>query len=408
MAENRKLKLFLCHSKDDKPKVRELYHRLVADGFDAWLDEENLLPGQDWDLEIRKAVRESDVVVVCLSKGAVTKTGYVQKEIRFSLDVADEQPEGTIFIIPAKLEACQVPLRLNKWQWVNLFETVGYEKLKRSLTHRANNLGNLVIPILYLQGSSSKIVEPQMINISAGKFLMGSSPKQVEQAIRNGANKFWVEWEQPQVEVELSRYSIGKYPITNYEYSIFIKDTAHKPPRGWNEDQYPPEKGDHPVVNVSWDDAIAYCSWLSKLTGKNYSLPTEAQWEKAARGTNGNIWPWGNEFSSNRANTKELNIGTTTSVGKFSPHGDSSYGCSDMSGNVWEWCSDKWQYDSSSKISKSSHVSPQENNFMVRGGSYNRSSWEARCATHRANKATLVGEAKGFRVALSPILKSEP
>ena len=195
MAENRKLKLFLCHSKDDKPKVRELYHRLVADGFDAWLDEENLLPGQDWDLEIRKAVRESDVVVVCLSKGAVTKTGYVQKEIRFALDVADEQPEGTIFIIPAKLEACQVPLRLNKWQWVNLFETVGYEKLKRSLTHRANNLGNLVIPILYLQGSSSKIVEPQMINISAGKFLMGSSPKQVEQAIRNGANKFWVEWE---------------------------------------------------------------------------------------------------------------------------------------------------------------------------------------------------------------------
>ena len=229
MAENRKLKLFLCHSKDDKPKVRELYHRLVADGFDAWLDEENLLPGQDWDLEIRKAVRESDVVVVCLSKGAVTKTGYVQKEIRFALDVADEQPEGTIFIIPAKLEACQVPLRLNKWQWVNLFETVGYEKLKRSLTHRANNLGNLVIPILYLQGSSSKIVEPQMINISAGKFLMGSSPKQVEQAIRNGANKFWVEWEQPQVEVELSRYSIGKYPITNYEYSIFV--TTQRPKR---------------------------------------------------------------------------------------------------------------------------------------------------------------------------------
>ena len=79
MAENRKLKLFLCHSKDDKPKVRELYHRLVADGFDAWLDEENLLPGQDWDLEIRKAVRESDVVVVCLSKGAVTKTGFRKK-----------------------------------------------------------------------------------------------------------------------------------------------------------------------------------------------------------------------------------------------------------------------------------------------------------------------------------------
>lgn len=94
MNENRKLKVFLCHSKDDKPKVRELYHRLVADGFDPWFDEEKLMPGQEWDLEIRKAVRESDVVIVCLSKSSTTKAGYVQKEIRFALDVADEQLEG--------------------------------------------------------------------------------------------------------------------------------------------------------------------------------------------------------------------------------------------------------------------------------------------------------------------------
>src|SRR3972149_1061644 len=100
MMEHRKLKVFLCHSKDDKPKVRELYLRLVADGFDAWLDEEKLAPGQDWDLEIRRAVRETDVVVVCLSNGSVTKAGYVQKEIRFALDVANEQPEDAIFIIP--------------------------------------------------------------------------------------------------------------------------------------------------------------------------------------------------------------------------------------------------------------------------------------------------------------------
>lgn len=81
MADNRKLKVFLCHSKDDKAKVRELYRRLVADGFDAWLDEEKLLPGQDWDLEIPNAVRAADVVIVCLSNGSVTKAGYVQNEI---------------------------------------------------------------------------------------------------------------------------------------------------------------------------------------------------------------------------------------------------------------------------------------------------------------------------------------
>jgi hypothetical protein len=122
MTENRKLKVFLCHSKDDKPKVRKLYKRLIADGFDTWLDEEKLMPGQDWDLEIRKAVRNSDTVVVCLSKDSTTKEGYIQKEIRFALDVADEKPEGTIFLIPVRLEDCSVPNRISRFQWVDLFK----------------------------------------------------------------------------------------------------------------------------------------------------------------------------------------------------------------------------------------------------------------------------------------------
>jgi hypothetical protein len=133
MKQNRQLKVFLCHSKEDKPRIRELYHRLIADGFDAWLDEEKLIPGQDWDLEIRNAVRGADVVLVCLSKGSTTKTGYVQKEIRFALDIADEQPEGAIYLIPTRLEDCSVPPRLSKWQWVDLFNFNGYEKIRTAL-----------------------------------------------------------------------------------------------------------------------------------------------------------------------------------------------------------------------------------------------------------------------------------
>ena len=102
MAETRPLKVFLCHASADKPKVRTLYRRLVEAGFDPWLDEEKLLPGQEWDLEIRKAVRASDVVIVCLTRNSVNKEGYVQKEIRMALDVADEKPEGTIYLIPAR------------------------------------------------------------------------------------------------------------------------------------------------------------------------------------------------------------------------------------------------------------------------------------------------------------------
>lgn len=132
-----RLSVFLCHASSDKPKVRELHQRLSNDGFTPWLDETNLLPGQDWQQEIPRAVRKSDIVLVCLSQASINKTGYVQKEIRYALDVADEQPEGTIFIIPLKLEECEVPERLRKWQWVNLFADDGYDRLILSLKARA-------------------------------------------------------------------------------------------------------------------------------------------------------------------------------------------------------------------------------------------------------------------------------
>jgi hypothetical protein len=136
----RRLRVFLCHSSGDKPAVRELYRRLCDDGVEPWLDEENLLPGQDWALEIPKAVRASDVVIICLSRAAVTKAGYVQKEIKVALDIADEQPEGAIFLIPLKLEECDVPARLQRLHWVNYYEKSGYERLMRSLKLRSSNI----------------------------------------------------------------------------------------------------------------------------------------------------------------------------------------------------------------------------------------------------------------------------
>lgn len=114
----RRLQVFLCHSSTDRSGVRALHDRLVADGMDPWLDEEALLPGQEWELEIKKAVRYSDIVIICLSEEAVNKTGYVQNEIRIALEVANQKPEGEIFIIPLRLEACEIPDRLSRWQRV--------------------------------------------------------------------------------------------------------------------------------------------------------------------------------------------------------------------------------------------------------------------------------------------------
>ncbi len=112
MAAERKLKVFLCHSSGDKPRVRDLYKRLQADGFDPWLDEEDLLPGQKWQQEIPKAVRAADTILVCLSRDSIARDGYVQKEIKYALDAADEKPEETIFIIPLRFEDC--PLKLSQ------------------------------------------------------------------------------------------------------------------------------------------------------------------------------------------------------------------------------------------------------------------------------------------------------
>lgn len=141
MNTSRKLHVFLCHASQDKPVVRELYQKLANEGWiDPWLDEEKLLPGQDWDMEIEKAVEAADVVLVCVSSRSVTKEGYIQREIKFALDIALEKPEGMIFIIPLRLDDCDVPRRLRSWQYVDYFPTekrkASYQRLLQSLQVR--------------------------------------------------------------------------------------------------------------------------------------------------------------------------------------------------------------------------------------------------------------------------------
>ena len=146
MTGNRKLRVFLCHASQDKPVVRELYQRLLAEGWmDPWLDQEKLLPGQDWDLEIEKAVESADAVIVCLSSRSVSKEGYIQKELRFVLDIALEKPDGTIFVIPLRLDECEVPRRLRSWQYADYFPEIrdsAYGRLIASLRERQSALGN--------------------------------------------------------------------------------------------------------------------------------------------------------------------------------------------------------------------------------------------------------------------------
>lgn len=130
---NHSARVFLCHSSEDKELVRDIYRRLQANGVSSWLDEIDLLPGQNWEEEIQRAIRSSSHVLVCLSQSSVTKTGYLNKEIKYALDIMVEHPQGKIFIIPARLDDCAIPERLRAWQWVDLFKADGLDRLLKTL-----------------------------------------------------------------------------------------------------------------------------------------------------------------------------------------------------------------------------------------------------------------------------------
>jgi len=137
------------------------------------------------------------------------------------------------------------------------------------------------------------------------------------------------------VKLTLPDFYIDRYPVTNAEYKKFVEATGAPEPTHWRRGTWPEGKADHPVVNVTWEQAAAYAEWAGKR------LPTEEEWEKAARGTDGREWPWGSTFDPSRCNTNESGIWDTTPVGKYSPAGDSPYGAADMAGNVWEWIGGK-------------------------------------------------------------------
>jgi formylglycine-generating enzyme required for sulfatase activity len=132
-------------------------------------------------------------------------------------------------------------------------------------------------------------------------------------------------------------FFIARTPVTNAEYARFVAATGHMPPIHWEGRTPTGEWRDHPVMYVDWDDAVAYAEWAG---GR---LPTEQEWEKAARGIDGRIYPWGDEFDAARCNAEESGIGTTTPVGRYSPGGDSPCGCADMAGNVGEWTASEYE-----------------------------------------------------------------
>jgi formylglycine-generating enzyme required for sulfatase activity len=170
---------------------------------------------------------------------------------------------------------------------------------------------------------SDKIVE--MVEVPAGTFTMGSPP---EQALEDA----------PEKTINLKMFWIDKYEVTNQQYQDFVK-SGHTAPLDWEGDQYPAGMGEYPVINVSWDDARSYCEFVGKR------LPMEAEWEKAARGTDGRLWPWGNQWDSQFANSSEENQYASLQPARSYAEVETPYGAVNMAGNVWEWVNDWYEAD---------------------------------------------------------------
>jgi formylglycine-generating enzyme required for sulfatase activity len=385
--DSRPLKVFLCHAHPDADKVRALYARLKADGVDAWLDAESLIPGQNWQVEIPKAIRESDVVIVCLSEKSINKEGYVQKEIKSALDVADEKPEGTIFIIPARLEECKTPDRLNLYHWVDLYEEYGYQRLMRALQTRADKIGvvlqshknsrikpdigestirktpsaqqhestkNLPIPQETVTASKPKrrlniaiviiVVVVTALSLFSFWFIKNVLTNLISVPTATTTSLLAEITDDKGVPMSLipagefntiylDAYYMDKYEVTDASYKLCVDNGVCLPPKIDSSSTRSiyygePQFNNYPVINVDWSMATTYCQW------RDGQIPTQNQWEKAANGTDDRVYPWGKDIDSTYANYN-TNIGDTTAVGSYEK-GKSPYGLYDMAGNVAE------------------------------------------------------------------------
>jgi len=246
-----------------------------------------------------------------------------------------------------------------------------------------------------------------LLKIPAGEFLMGSSDE----------DNLASDDEKPQHIVYLPTYYIAKYPATVQEYQSFVNGSGYKT----SNSRSLKGVGNHPVVYVTWNDALAFARW------KGLALPSEAEWEKAARGADGRMYPWGNDWRSGYANTAEYwqkpqslwdrlrrtkSQRTTTPVGSF-PHGNTLYGCADMAGNVWEWTRSLWGRDFSKPQFKypyrfddnrEDENADQSILRVLRGGSFYNSAAFARCAFRNGDDPSGDVISYGFRVAASPVL----
>ncbi len=258
---------------------------------------------------------------------------------------------------------------------------------------------------------------PEFVTIPEATFSMGTPEQELSTLAQlyGGTRESYRE-ESPQHQVHVPDFALARVPVTTRLYAAYVQATATQPPLNWQQATPPTEQHDHPVVDVSWNDAQSFCTWLNQqfteteiclveTTGQarqlhhpelHFRLPREAEWEHAARGSDGRLFPWGSTFDPAYANTRESGL-KTTPVGHY-PSGASPYGLLDMAGNVWEWTATQDRlYPYVPTDGREDIEAPGRR--ILRGGCYGNPQGFARCACRFRLLPTVRNEFLGFRLA---------
>ena len=422
---------FLSHAHADNALCARYAAALRARGIDCWLDLDNAQKGYalSEDIERQLELRPAFLLMVT---AASNDSHWVGLELSNYTALWADKPTHRLngverLILPVRLEDVPVPTRVRGFNWLDAvnqpFEQV-VDQIARALAVPASQTQPAAQPLAQpatpaqtspLPGEPAptparlaalgfaarrvngvEVILPPLCDVPAGDFLMGSDPQQDKDA--------WPD-EQPQYLIPLPHaFQIARHPVTVAEYACFVHDGHAAPKSPYNELTWEQQAAryDHPVVNVSWRDATAYATWLAKITGQLWRLPTEAEWEKAARWDattrHSRIYPWGDQWDETRCNTSEGGRGGTTPVGSY-PSGASPCGAHDLAGNVWEWTSSLYKlypYDAAGRERADS-----TENRVLRGGSWSHDAGGARAAYRDRSGPDNHDDFIGFRVARS-------
>ena len=365
------MRIFLSYASQDRAVAQSIELALREAGHDVFFDRDDLPPGEEFHNRIRSAIEKSDLMVFLLSPDAVDAGSYTLTELEIAEQIFKHASGRLLPVILRKTPRESTPPVLRSVTYLetagNIPASVAAAVHRLAVERKRRRLRKLVATFV------ATLVIVAVVGAGASFYLRGRAPA-LEITGTDGAPQLLVpagvftmgdDEASPIREVYLDSYYIDKYEVTTSRYAAFLKATGSThPPDEWEmvDVSLVPNI---PVVNVDWNDAQAYCSWAERR------LPTEAEWEKAARGTDARRYPWGDAFPTyERANydnkSPDFYDGGLTEVGKY-PAGRSAYGAEDMAGNAAEWVSDWYSETFESGDTRNPHGPEHGDGRVIRG-----------------------------------------